>query len=126
MKFVSGRSLFPYRALKLTFPRDIGGLTQDGTMMDFGFMSQTIGVLTLVIFNLETQQMVIDLRLVSLNARGLKSNSKSSQHLSHFQLYEVDICCLQETTLIQTSRCCQEFVNFFQPTLTVVLEGSPS
>ena len=43
----------PYRALKLTFPRDIVGLTHNSTIdkeMGFGSMSQTVGVRTPVRF----------------------------------------------------------------------------
>ena len=43
-----------YRALKLTFPRDIGGLAIDNTIpkeMGFDPMSQTVGILTPVMFS---------------------------------------------------------------------------
>ena len=47
-----------YRAVKLTFPRDIGGLAHDGAItneMATGSMSQTVGVLTPVMFSPGTQ-----------------------------------------------------------------------
>ena len=43
-----------YRAVKLTLPRDIGGLTHDGAItndMATGAMSQTVGILTLAMFS---------------------------------------------------------------------------
>ena len=47
-----------YRAVKLTFPRDIGGLAHDGAItneMATGSMSQTVGVLTPAMFSPGTQ-----------------------------------------------------------------------
>ena len=47
-----------YRALKLTFPRDVGGLAHDGAIdneMATGSMSQTVGVLTPAMFSQGTQ-----------------------------------------------------------------------
>ena len=47
-----------YRALKLTFPRDVGGLAHDGAInneMATGSMSQTVGVLTPAMFSPGTQ-----------------------------------------------------------------------
>ena len=47
-----------YRAVKLTFPRDIGGLAHDRAItneMATGSMSQTVGVLTPVMFSPGTQ-----------------------------------------------------------------------
>ena len=47
-----------YRAAKLTFPRDIGGLAQDGAItneMATDSMSQTVGVLTPAMFSPGTQ-----------------------------------------------------------------------
>ena len=47
-----------YRAVKLTFPRDIEGLAHDGAItreMATGSMSQTVGVLTPAMFSLDTQ-----------------------------------------------------------------------
>ena len=47
-----------YRAVKLTFPRDNGGLTHDGAItneMATGSMSQTVGVLTPAMFSPGTQ-----------------------------------------------------------------------
>ena len=47
----------PYWALKLSFLRYIGGLNHDGTIdkeMDFGSMSQTVGVLTPGMFSQST------------------------------------------------------------------------
>ena len=47
-----------YRAVKLTFPRDIGGLAYDGAItneMATGSMSQTVGVLTPAMFTPGTQ-----------------------------------------------------------------------
>ena len=47
-----------YKAVKLTFPRDIGGLVHDGAItneMATGSMSQTFSVLTLAMFSLGTQ-----------------------------------------------------------------------
>ena len=40
---------------------------------------------------------MMDLRLVSLNGRGLRSDSKRSQLLLYLQPHGIDICCLQET-----------------------------
>ena len=43
-----------YRAVKLTFPRDIGGLAHDGAItneMATSSMSQTVGVLTPAMFS---------------------------------------------------------------------------
>ena len=39
----------------------------------------------------------MDLRLVTINARGLRSESKRKQLLSHLEFRKADICCLQET-----------------------------
>ena len=47
-----------YRAVKLTFQQDIGGLAHDGAItneMATGSMSQTVGVLTSAMFSLGTQ-----------------------------------------------------------------------
>ena len=47
-----------YRALKLTYPRDVGGLAHDGVInneMATGFMSQTVGVLSPAMFSPGTQ-----------------------------------------------------------------------
>ena len=47
-----------YRAVKLTFPRDIGVLAHDGAItneMATGSMSQTVGVLTPAMFSPGTQ-----------------------------------------------------------------------
>ena len=47
-----------YRAVKLTYPRDIGGLAHDGVItneMATGSMSQSIGVLTQAMFSPGTQ-----------------------------------------------------------------------
>ena len=47
-----------YRAIKLTFPRDVGGLAHDGAIdneMATGSMSQTVGVLTPAMFSPGTQ-----------------------------------------------------------------------
>ena len=47
-----------YRAIKLTFPRDVGGLAHDGAIdneMATGPMSQTVGVLTPAMFSPGTQ-----------------------------------------------------------------------
>ena len=47
-----------YRAVKLTFPRDIGGLAHDGAItneMATGSMNQTVGVLTPAMFSPGTQ-----------------------------------------------------------------------
>ena len=47
-----------YRALKLTFLRDVGGLAHDGAIdneMATGSMSQTVGVLTPAMFSPGTQ-----------------------------------------------------------------------
>ena len=47
-----------YRALKLTYPWDVGGLAHDGAItneMATGSMSQTIGVLTPAMFSPGTQ-----------------------------------------------------------------------
>ena len=40
---------------------------------------------------------MMDLRLASLNGRGLRSDSKRSQLLLYLQRRGIDICCLQET-----------------------------
>ena len=40
---------------------------------------------------------MMDLRLASLNGRGLRSESKRSQLLLYLQRRGIDICCLQET-----------------------------
>ena len=47
-----------YRALKLTYPRDVGGLAHDGAInneMATGSRSQTVGVLTPAMFSPGTQ-----------------------------------------------------------------------
>ena len=47
-----------YRAVKLTYTRDIGGLAHDGAVtneMATGSMSQTVGVLTPALFSSGTQ-----------------------------------------------------------------------
>ena len=63
MKFISGKvPMHQYstqdRALKLTFPWDIGGLVRDDSTsrdMGFGLISQTIGILTPYMYSQETQ-----------------------------------------------------------------------
>ena len=40
---------------------------------------------------------MMDLKLASLNGRGLTSDSKRSQLLLYLQRRGIDICCLQET-----------------------------
>ena len=92
-----------YRAVKLTFSREIGGLAHDGAIsneMSTGSMSQTVGILTSghvqsghstpVIFRM-------DLRLARLNGRSLWSDWRRSHLLLYLQHYSIDICCLQET-----------------------------
>ena len=73
-----------YKAAKLTFPWDIGGLAQDGAIskeMAIGSMSQTVGVLTPAM----------------LNDRGLRSDSRRFHLLLYLRRCSIDICCLQET-----------------------------
>ena len=88
-----------YRAVKLTYPRDIRGLAHDGVItneMATGSMNQTVGVLTPAKFSpgIQLLQMFMkDLRLASLNGRGLRSDSRSHL-LLHLQRRGIDICCL--------------------------------
>ena len=92
-----------YRAVKLTFLRDIGGLAHDGAItneMATGSMSQTVNVLTPAMFSPGTQPLymfMMDLRLASLNGRGQRSDSRRSHLLLYLQCRGIDICCLQET-----------------------------
>ena len=49
---------FLYKAVKLTYPRDVGSLAHDGVITNeiaTGSMSQTVGVLTPAMFSLGTQ-----------------------------------------------------------------------
>ena len=94
MKFVSQRVsiyLFPSlcRALNLKFPQYIGGLAHDSTInkeMGFGSISQTIGVLTPIIFTPRAFLLIMDLRLVSLNIE-MESTSFSPPALQSGYLF---------------------------------------
>ena len=70
---------------------------------------------------------MMDLRLASLNGRGLRSDSKRSQLLLYLQRRSIDICCLQETHFdsnFHEGILAKDYLSF-QHALMVVLEVSP-
>ena len=71
---------------------------------------------------------MMDLRLASLNGRGLRSDSRRSHLFLYLQRRGIDICCLQETrfeTSTSMKIFCRRTICPFQHVLMVVPEVSP-
>ena len=71
---------------------------------------------------------MMDLRLASINGRGLRSDSKRSQLLLYLQRRGIDICCLQETHFdsnFHEGILAKDYLSLLQHALMVVLEVSP-